>query len=228
MDTKTFFGLIDVHKPLFMGEVIQPFRKDWNQVKLFVKDYIWEDSASINVFLVKGTEHPDYIGLTWREFLDKGKRMSLNLPLLESNPGYYYATDKKLPTMSYIQIDGGDYYVADDGNHRTCIAKFFFFFFKKTELNGVTISRYVIDWTLKKLFDDILYIIEDRRLFYKVEPYNKCLSREDTANWMRQKYQTGIYVKDLKKGSETILDEKGAEEFLNRIKNGGFWKKIFG
>lgn len=227
MKIKTLFSLIDEHKPLFTNNVIQPFRNDWDQLKLFVKDYIWEDSASINVYLVKGTEHPDYIGMTWREFLDKGKRMSLNLPLLESNPGYYYSPNKKLPTMSYKQIDGGDYYVADDGNHRTCIAKYLFFFNNKTELNGVTVSRYRIDWTVKKLFDDILNIVEEKRLMYKVEPYNKCLSREDTSNWMQQTYQTGIYVKDIKNKSETILDVNGAEAFLNKIKNNGFWRKIF-
>ncbi len=63
----------------------------------FVKEHYWQNNASINVFRVVGTQHPDYIGLTWLDLLEQGKRMPLNLRLYKENPGYYYETVKKNP-----------------------------------------------------------------------------------------------------------------------------------
>jgi len=93
----------------------------FTQIKPFVKEFYWNSQASINVFRVKGTQHPDYKGLTWIEFLKKGKRMPLNLGLFEENPDYYLTCSDKKPTMFYQGLDGGYLYIGGDGNHRTAI-----------------------------------------------------------------------------------------------------------
>lgn len=228
MNKEKLFNLINQHNPLFASEKIIPFNyHEWQKIRPFVREHIWEDRASINVFLVKGTKHPDYINLSWKELLEKGKRMSLNLSLLETNPDYYFQTDKKLPTMSYIQIDGGDYYVLNDGNHRTCIAKFFFYFNDKTELHGVNVYRHQVDWVIKKLHEDISKTVSEKRLRYIVEPFSRHIAREDSASWMKEIYDPGIRVVDTSKGTEYIMDRNGAETFLENIRKRGLMKRLF-
>jgi len=53
--------------------------------------------------------------------------MELNLSLLRENPDYYFEAKKKEPPIYYKSIDGGDLYIGEDGNHRTCIAKALFY-----------------------------------------------------------------------------------------------------
>ena len=117
----------------------------------FVKETYWQDSASVNIFRVTGTQHDyNYIGLSWIEFLEQGKRMPLNLNWFKTNPDYYHQTNKKIPSMYYQSINGGDMYVGGDGNHRTAICKAFFYLTGETTIHGVTVTDYRIDNELKK------------------------------------------------------------------------------
>ncbi len=85
--------------PEFADEKI----KSWDRLQFktevfpFVKEHRWIDNASIDIFRVVGTQHVDYAGLTWKELLEKGKRMDINLRLYLENPGYYHETTKKQP-----------------------------------------------------------------------------------------------------------------------------------
>jgi len=63
---------------------------DENKYRLlepFVTQDYWTDQGSINVFRVVGTQHWDYQGKTWLEFLETGKRMDINLALHEKKSG---------------------------------------------------------------------------------------------------------------------------------------------
>ncbi|MBI3755298.1 MAG: conjugal transfer protein TraF [Deltaproteobacteria bacterium] len=187
----------------------------------FVKEHYWHSNASVNVFRVVGTQHPDYAGFTWVEFLEKGKRMGLNLKLQEENPGYYYETRNKEPVMYYNSIDGGDLYIGDDGNHRTCIARAVFYLKGDSILHGVTVNDYRIDWRLRDIYDRLLQIIEEKKLSYFVEPQSEVVSRDDSGGWMLEKYKTTFKVKDFKKGKNLILDGEEIGGFLESVKNTG-------
>lgn len=214
-----FFKIIKDGGHSFASSLIAPFDESFDTAaKPFAAEYIWEDDASINVYLVGGTRHPDYIGMTWAEFLQKGKRMSINIPLAESNPSYYFANEKKLPTMSYIQIDGGSYYVDADGNHRTCIARFLYFLERHTKLHGVSVSRYRINRALQEVYCEIKNEVAARRLPYVVEPVTRCVSREDTPSWMREVYDPKISVRDCRKGIDSLLGLPEGERFLEHVK----------
>ncbi|MBI5327455.1 MAG: conjugal transfer protein TraF [Deltaproteobacteria bacterium] len=196
----------------------------------FVKEHYWHSKASVNVFRVVGTQHPDYAGFTWIEFLEKGKRMGLNLKLQEENPGYYYETGNKEPVMYYNSIDGGDLYVGgDDGNHRTCIARAVFYLKGDSVLHGVTVNDYRIDWRLKGIYDQFLQIIGEKKLPYFAEPQSEVVSRDDSGGWMLEKYKTTFKVKGFKRGKNSILDGEEIGGFLESVKNtGAFKNKIFG
>ena len=199
----------------------------------FVKETYWQDSASINIFRVKGTQHPDYTGLTWLEFLEKGKRMALNLSLFKTNPDYYRQTDKKIPSMYYQSIDGGELYVGGDGNHRTAVCKAFFYLTGETMLHGVTVTDYRIDGELKIIFDDIKKIIRGKRLSLDIDIVSQAVSRDDSGGWMLEKYNPIIKVMDYGKNKDFLLSDNGkAKEFLEDLKRMSkfavFFRGIFG
>ena len=119
-------------------------------IDLFCVEMEWRDNSEVDLDSITGSVHPDYQGRSWLWFLKHGKRMSGNLALLLRNPNYYFTTEKKLPSMSYLQFDG-NYYIYCDGNHRTCIAKFLFpLLNKKPVLAGVEIHRKRIDLMQEK------------------------------------------------------------------------------
>lgn len=202
-------------------------KEGFSELQPFIKERFWQDSTSVNIFRVVGTQHPDYAGLTWLEFLEKGKRMSLNLNLFESNPAYYDESKKKEPSMYYQSIDGGELYIADDGNHRTCIAKCAFYLSGNSVLHGITLYDYRIDWELKQIFEDIQSIVTQKRLPYFVSVVSNTVSRDDSGGWMLEKYDIRLKIRNIKKHEEFLMDKNKAVSFLEKIKsNGSLVQKI--
>ena len=138
--------------PEFGNKKILGFHEEQfiEQLLPYCTEHYWSNNESINVFNVVGTALPDYIGLTWNEFIQVGKRMKLNLSLLQTNPQYYLDKESKKPPMYYVEIDG-KLYVDGDGNHRTALARFFHTFNgSNPTLHGVIVKKYKIDYVLKE------------------------------------------------------------------------------
>jgi len=217
MDLKTE---IKKHQPFFLEQRIHFWETEkFSSLEPFIVESTWEDNSSINIFFVEGTRHPDYKDFTWFEFLERGKRMQLNLELFQNNPDYYLGTDHKMPTMSYLQIDGGPYYVDADGNHRTCIAKMFFFLRGLTMLHGVSVTRHRVDREAIELYGML------KRRFTFVRPWKRKLSRQDTAGWMREVFEPVFEVVD-KKGRISNLSRDDALSILNHPRSTFFGKLL--
>lgn len=180
----------------------------------FVVEKSWSARHSIDVFEVVGTAHPDYQGLTWRQFLEAGKRMPLNLALHRDNPGYYLDGSVKLPPMYYIALDDSGWFVNGDGNHRTCIARFFFHGLGRTMLHGVHAESYRTDPYAREVFEALSEFIAAHGLRLRAEPHRKTLSRTDGAGWMRERYLVSIRLRDLRRGVQEILSPDQAEQRL--------------
>lgn len=203
-------------------------KNEFVRLQPFIKEHYWVGNATINVFRVAGTQHPDYIGMTWIEFLQKGKRMGLNLGLFEQNPGYYREFTKKEPTMYFQSIDGGELFIGQDGNHRTAIARAAFYLSGDPNLYGVEVNDYRIDWAIKKAYDDLRMLIANKQLPYHVEPVTKLIKREDSGGWMIDKYRPMVRVVDTAKGEESMLDFEGVRELSIKVeKKRNFFEKIF-
>ena len=54
---------------------LDPFPVPRLFMDFFTVERRWKDSADVDLERVKGTFHPDYVGMRWGEFLQKGKRM---------------------------------------------------------------------------------------------------------------------------------------------------------
>ena len=200
-------------------EILNREIRKWDDFPFaFVKEKYWQDAGSVNIFRIVGTEHPDYAGLTWLSFLELGKRMYLNLDLLDKNPGYYRETIKKIPSMYYLSIDGGDLYIGGDGNHRTAIAKAAFFLTGETMLHGVTVTDYRIDWKFKEIYEELTELIIKKRLPYKADVLSEPYLRDDTAGWMLEKYDLKIKLFDFKKQKTTLLNMQEAKNLISDLK----------
>ena len=191
--------------PHWANNTIRPFDEDLFRDALpFVTRRYWCDSGSVNVFRIVGTRHPDYKNMSWGWMIEHGKRMPENLFLHGTNPGYYLEKGRKIPEMTYLTLDGLDYFVNTDGNHRSTIARFDFHNRGLTTLHGVTIEDVRIDWDLFRVYREIVGLVEEGILAGFVAPFSEKLSREDTAGWMLETFRTAIRIRS--KGKEQILE----------------------
>lgn len=195
-----------------------------------IKPYAIEEqrygSASVNVFRVVGTRHPSYAGGSWYDLLGKGVRMDQNLALFRDNPGYYLETGPKEPYMQYVSLDGGDMYVGDEGNHRSCIARYYFSTQGLTMLHGVTLLDYRIDWAFKSLCDEFLQTVQQKRLPIYLTVERKMVERRDATDWKLDKYTLTGRVVDARTRETHNLDFEGLYCFLEKLKRP--WWKIWG
>jgi hypothetical protein len=94
--------------------------------------------------------------------------------------------------------------------------------------HGVVLNDYRINWELEKIFSELLDTIEKRKLSLRIEPFREVISREDSAQWMKETFKNFILVKDLRKKSEVRLDIEGVRKLLDEIsrrkKIWHFWK----
>ena len=216
------------------SQVIEAWDADkLDKLSPFIKSHYWSDRHSVNVFSVVGTAHPDYIGLTWLDFLHQGKRMRANQALLGRNPIYYDETTVKAPSMLYVSLNGKHWYVNGDGNHRTCIAKFHFERLNaqgistQTMVHGVTTDDYRIDWDLYYLFESLKTLLDNTKTNGRLEPVREHLVRQDGPGWKVDKYATKLrYIQNQK---EELLDRKGAEQLAKRLgkKADGLFNRLF-
>lgn len=203
--------------PAWAVETIQPWdeRRARALAPFVTRDY-WTDQGSVNVFRVIGTEHVDYQGLSWLDFLGRGKRMDQNLALHAAHPGYYQETGRKIPGMYYRSLDGLSWFVGADGNHRTCIARFDFHDRGMTTLHGVTLNQTAADLELFGLFERLREVCLERRLGERIEPHREMLRREDTAGWKLDHYRVSLQL-SVPDGDSRLLDAEAARAQLGAL-----------
>lgn len=216
-------------KPEFANHIIEEFDENmFAEMRNFATLEYWCDNDSINVFDVVGTRHPDYQGMSWLDFLQYGKRMVHNLSYFEANPGYYLKDERKFPQMSFIRVNGRTY-VDDDGNHRTCIARFFFYFRgDRTNLHGIKLKEYVIDQSVWSIYLHLKNLLNSKKLYHiEVKPRRKKTTRRDVAGWMAEHYDVFIEAQNHRNGlCVTIKNIDDVLEFINRIDKGKPFKKV--
>ncbi|HRJ52263.1 MAG TPA: hypothetical protein PLE99_05825 [Candidatus Thiothrix moscowensis] len=193
--------------------------KLFKQLDAFITHHYWIDSGSLNVFKVVGTKHVDYQGLSWIEFLQRGKRMANNLPKYDENPSYYDAIVKKVPEMSLTSVDGLNWYVDGDGNHRTAIAKFSFHYQDRTELYGLEMSDYRFDREMHSIYLNLLETMRERRLLGNicVTAQSVRTGRRDTGGWRLDLYQPTVTVERHGKNTQTATTPKELNQVLNEL-----------
>lgn len=212
-------------------------------LKNFVKEEVIDPEAFVSPLRVKGTYHPDYQGITWREFFQKGKRVHQNLALLKHNPEYYLSVEPKVPTMYYVAW-GDQIFIGNDGNHRTAIARAFFGILGTPDrlLGKVHLVSYLVDEEMWSLFLNLQLATSgkglsspSKRPFLVFKPERKLTTRIDAVgpnDRIINCYQVRLVIENLA-GERLIIDEKNKDEAFKALEEHKkflelpFWKKCF-
>lgn len=181
-------------------------------LEAFLSAHYWSESASVNVHRVVGTDHWDYQGKTWLGFLMSGKRMQRNLQALLDNPNYYLEPVLRQPSIYYNTVDGLNFYIGADGNHRTCLARFFLAEQEKSQLHNVTLNHYHVHTAFFQCYQRLKQIVQTMGLRVDLYPQIVQTGREDTAGWKMDQYLTHLVWKDLEDGSVLKLSHADAED----------------
>ena len=190
-DTPDFIKQWITVPPYWAEEKIMSWDEDlFGDLEPFVSEEYWTGQGSVNVFNVVGTIHPDYQNKSWLSLLEHGKRMLLNQSLLKSNPAYYQETTPKIPMMYFKTMDGLNYYISDDGNHRTCLARFYFYGLGLTQLHGVSINHYKVNDAFYLIYRMLLAYTREQNLAVQIKLKRSLIRRQDTAGWKTDIYET--------------------------------------
>jgi len=125
-----------------------------------------EHNQEIEISSIIGTEHADYgMRKNWISMLYFAKRMHLVLEKYKENPDYYFLKKRKKGDLCYSTINGRDYYIADDGNHRTVIAKFILSQVNEKRLYGIDIKRYDINYEFYEAYKKLQSFCKKNKCF---------------------------------------------------------------
>jgi len=215
-NTDEVIAKIKQQRDCLLNNLILPM-PDFSEIEKFALYHYWSYSESVNVFLVVGTDHSEFHGMSWIDLLNTDKKMQANLSLLMSNPDYYFSTDKKIPDIHFVKIDD-EIYVSEDGNLRTAIAKVLFYFKNNSVLHGIDYNEFRFDHEMFNLFEELKTLIAERRLPMEVIPVKKTVKRDDTPGWMKEYYEIFLKIKDYKTKTETLLNKEQAKEYLDKLK----------
>ncbi|MDR3631447.1 MAG: hypothetical protein P4L42_14045 [Desulfocapsaceae bacterium] len=177
------------HVPYFADQIIEKYEIFPDYHKFVTSEY-WANEGSVNVLDVCGTMHPDYAGMSWREFLSKGRRMDGNLRAFANNPSYYTDLVRRLPSIFYHKIDARTF-VVEDGNHRTCIGKFYLYGLDNPYIHRVHITESTIDW---RFADSYRRFLDVSPANWRAEMVKKSTHREDGEGWMRDFFALSLKV----------------------------------
>jgi len=221
----------------------------FRQAEDFITRHYWTDRGSLNVFRIVGTDHPQYAGMSWLDLLHRGKRMDINIPLIESNPDYYTEATQPHHGMSFVSMDGLDWYVSADGNHRSCLARFYFHLqgYGVTQLHNVSLSQYQVDhafMTACEALSAMVSVLRSRGVYLALSARRVPVSRDDTPGWKVDTWHTDVTVTlDDTTGNDGeqrfVLHQAGDAEQLRRqleirylepgatSKTVSWWKRLF-
>ena len=162
----------------------------------FIRSMSHCDSASVNTGLIYGTANPVYQGMTWREFLSHGKKMKKNLDRFTVNPEYYLSHERS-GTPPFFCFQDGKGYVAEDGNHRACIAKFFLYAQPSPLLHGVHLVEVQTDARMENLFSRLKRLLPPYCAVLPV--HSRETAREDGPGWSIAFFDNSLRIENVRR-----------------------------
>jgi len=195
--------------------------EDWRQLigqhrlRFTVRKYRHE-AAAINLFGVVGSQHPKHQGRSWLDLLLGAPRMGANLREYERHPDYYRASTacQKIPPLYYQTLDGLRFYIGQNGNHRTCIARFDAHFNRYSLIHGVYLTHYQVDDEFHRRFLALCQVAEERRLDFTFVPVRYPTHHEVAYGWSLDRYRPALRTRRAGDDSVYLLDRARAGRLL--------------
>lgn len=192
------------NQPLWAKQTLKPMpRVD----ERFVISRAISYDASVDVGRVVGTDHASYMESDWLNLLNHGRRMDARQKDLANNPSYYLLAEViRNPTWYLTTFDAGNtWYVDDDGNHRTCIAKFYFDRLIKEGLinhsvvNGIYAKDIEVDWDLYRAVNHV----QSNYAHFFMQVDSDRVKREDSNAWHKDFYKISVTITNHKTRQST-------------------------
>lgn len=191
--------------PSFAANRIEPLRSS-----RFVRSISHCSAASVNTGLIYGTANPAYQGMTWREFLSRGTKMKKNLSRFTVNPEYYLSHERS-GNPPFFCFQDGKGYVAEDGNHRACIAKFYLYTQPSPLLHGVHLVEVQTDARMENLFSRLKRLLPP---YCAIVPSSQETARDDGPGWHMSFYENSLHIENRRKNFAADLQADEIEEGL--------------
>lgn len=250
MNDKPFIERVLANKPAWADTQIALWsHAGLRQAEDFVTRHYWTDRGSLNVFRIVGTDHPQYAGMSWLELLERGKRMDINIPLIERNPDYYTEATQLHQGMNFVSLNGLDWYVSADGNHRSCLARFYFHLqgYGVTQLHSVSLNQYQVDQAFMgacEALSEMMTVLAQRGVNLALLARRLPVARDDAPGWKVDTWRTEVTVTlddtTSNDGEQRfVLHHAGEAEQLHRQleirylnpgitpKSASWWKRLF-
>lgn len=213
-------------KPECMTRIIEDSSVYQGGIYRFAKEAYWRNDATINIFDVCGTDHPDYKEKSYLHLLLNGRRMKQNLRMFYDNPSYYTDSVIKEPTMFYSKHDG-KLYLSGDGNHRTTIAKAYFHYLEREEFAGVKLTEYTIDHEMKEAFTKLIGITRTmKKPILAADFISELTTKDDGAGWQKNKYELSVKLMNVLTGNVLVLNIQELNNFLEELELNP-WLRMF-
>lgn len=196
----------------------------------FATQRVQNRMASINVHGIVGTLQDTYPHRSWLSLLHQGEKMPHNLALHASHHVYYLRPQTKKPVMDFVSVNQLEFYVANEGMHRSCIAKFDFHHDRTCMLHGVELTQYTIDWEFYRRYRAINALILDRRLPYRVMVMPQQIRHEETADWRHDTYAPLVLLTHIRRKHVMRVDRGQLGVLLGRWKGQHYrrsWPSMF-
>ena len=104
--------------------------------------------------------------------------------------------------MNFNSLDGINWFIGSDGNHRSCLARFYFHVNGQgvTQLHDVTMNHYDIDHPYYEACSEMRKIIDAMAqlgIYLKLEVRNQAVHRDDTPGWKLDHFQIEAQLHQL-------------------------------
>ena len=136
--------------------------------------------------------------------------MKKNLDRFTVNPEYYLSHERS-GTPPFFCFQDGKGYVAEDGNHRACIAKFFLYAQPSPLLHGVHLVEVQTDARMESLFSRLKRLLPS---YCAVLPCSQEIARDDGPGWNIAFYKNSLRIENRRRDFSADLQANEIEEGL--------------
>jgi hypothetical protein len=207
--SEEFLKNIDLENCDWAHDPIKSFRNEEGEKLEKYRDFVTEreeKNQRVAIASIVGTEHQDYPMRAWIWIIAFGKRMNFALQDYKKNPQYYFLKERPRrvsENLHYSTVNGKDFYISDDGNHRTTIAKFVLWQAKE---------KYLYDVDVK--YHDINYDFYDA--YQELKSFCKNTPKFDTYSELKDNVSSVVVINEFNNDRLRLYNENEIKDFLSQ------------
>ncbi len=129
-------------------------------------------------------------------------------------PDYWMDSSRK-EGLSFVALK--DQMIISRGLYKAALARYAMHFAGSDTLYGVKVSRWSVDWDLRKTFFEIKKLCKREFPHLSVRPERKPLSQTRQGNWLVDDYLLKIRVENEKNNSVKLLSAQEVADWLEEL-----------